>query len=266
MSAPPVRVIQITDTHLFATAEQRLCGVQTADSLSRVLAHARAGQWPPDAILATGDLSQDESPESYRRFVDAFSSLGAPVHSIAGNHDVPRRMVEMFVGSFTVNLTRWADLGAWQAIMLDTSVPNDNAGELAATELEFLDSALRGNPDRHALVCLHHNPVPVGSAWLDTMQLRNSDAFFEVIDRFPHVRAILWGHVHQEFDGRRKDVRLLGAPSTCFQFMPGSETFTLDTRPPGYRALTLNPDGTLDTTVHRLDSYAYLPDLTTRGY
>ncbi len=266
MATEPVRLLQITDMHLFAAAEQKLCGVQTADSLMRVLEHARAGAWPPDAILATGDLSQDETPEAYRRFVDTFSALGVPVHCIAGNHDMPRRMVEMFVGSFSVTLTRWVDLGAWQAVMLDTSVPDDNTGELARSELEFLETALRGNPDRHAIVFLHHNPVAVGSAWLDTMQLRNSQAFFDIIDRFPHVRAIVWGHVHQEYDSVRNGVRLLATPSTCFQFLPGSEKFALDTRPPGYRSLTLHDDGRLDTAVHRLASYDYQPDLTSRGY
>ena len=98
------------------------------------------------------------------------------------------------------------------------------------------------------------------------MQLRNGPAFFDIIDRFSNVRAILWGHVHQEFDGVRNGVRLLATPSTCFQFLPASENFALDTRPPGYRALTLHADGRLDTDVHRLDSYAFLPDLTSRGY
>lgn len=266
MSADSLRLLQFTDTHLHAGAEERLCGVQTADSLARVIELARKDAWPPDAILATGDLSQDETPESYRRFVDTFSSLGAPVHCLPGNHDIPRRMAEVFVASFTVHLTRWVDLGGWQVVLLNTSVPKDNGGELEASELEFLDKTLRDNRDRHALVCLHHNPVPSGSAWLDTMKLRNADALFEVMDRSRNVKAVVWGHVHQEQDLVRKGVRLMGTPSTSIQFLPGSDEFALDTRPPGYRWLDLHADGRVESGVRRLDTYAFTPDLTMRGY
>lgn len=266
MAHRPLRLVQFTDTHLHAAAETRLCGLPTADSLEKVLALARADGWPPDAILATGDLSQDETPESYRRFVEMFEGVGAPVHCLPGNHDVPRRMTEIFSPSGTVQPTRWAGLGAWQVVLLNTSVPADNGGELAPSELEFLEKTLHDNPDRHALVCLHHNPVPAGSAWLDTMKLRNGDAFFAVTDRFPSVKAIVWGHVHQEQDLVRKGVRLLATPSTCIQFLPGSEKFALDTRPPGYRRFTLYPDGKIETAVRRLAAYDYMPDLSMRGY
>ncbi|CFP64976.1 cAMP phosphodiesterase [Bordetella pertussis] len=30
---------------------------------------------------------------------------------------------------------------------------------------------------------------------------------------------LLWGHVHQEFDCRRHNLRMLATPSTCFQFV-----------------------------------------------
>jgi len=50
------------------------------------------------------------------------------------------------------------------------------------------------------------------------------------------------------------------------QFLPGSEKFSLDTRTPGYRRLTLHPDGRIDTDVRRLARYDFTPDLSTRGY
>ena len=266
MASRSLRLVQFTDTHLHADAAARLCGIPTADSFEKVLALARSDGWPPDAVLATGDLSQDETPESYRRFIKMTGDLGAPVHCLPGNHDIPRRMTDIFSASPTVKPTRRADLGGWQIVLLDTTVPKDDGGALAAGEFAFLEAALRDHSDRHALVCLHHNPVAAGSKWLDTMKLRNSDAFFAVIDRFPAVKGILWGHVHQEQDLVRNGVRMLATPSTCVQFLPGSEAFALDTRPPGYRRLTLHPDGRIETDVRRLARYDFTPDLSSRGY
>ena len=72
---------------------------------------------------------------------------------------------------------------------------------------------------------------------------------FRVTDGFDNVRGMVWGHVHQAFDGMREGVMLMGTPSTCVQFEPGSTKFTLDERPPGYRWLHLYPDGRIDTRV-----------------
>ena len=63
------------------------------------------------------------------------------------------------------------------------------------------------------------------------------------------LRAVSWGHVHQSFDARRHGVRLLATPSTCAQFLPLSDDFAVDARPPAYRRLTLQPDGALETEV-----------------
>lgn len=46
--------------------------------------------------------------------------------------------------------------------------------------------------------------------------------------------------------------RLLGAPSTCVQFLPGAAHCAVDTRPAGYRWLDLHDDGRIDSGVRRL--------------
>jgi Icc protein len=59
--------------------------------------------------------------------------------------------------------------------------------------------------------------------------------------------------VHQSHDSRRKGVRLLATPSTCAQFLPGSEKFAVDPAPPAYRRLILRIDGAIDTEVVRVE-------------
>ncbi len=103
------------------------------------------------------------------------------------------------------------------------------------------------------LVCLHHHPVPIGSDWLDQIGLANAADFFRIIDASREVRAIVWGHVHQAFDGLRRGVRLLATPSTCAQFLPHSHDFAIDARPPAFRTLELHADGRILTDVHWVD-------------
>lgn len=75
-----MHLLQITDTHLFASAEGRLLAVRTAESLAAVLDQVQANAHPYDLILATGDLSQDHSPESYQRFATMMAPLSRPIY------------------------------------------------------------------------------------------------------------------------------------------------------------------------------------------
>ena len=103
-------------------------------------------------------------------------------------------------------------------------------------------------------------------AWLDTQVVGSADKFFDVIDRHPRVRAIIWGHVHQEFDSVRNGVRMLAVPSTCVQFKPKSEDFAIDDANPGYRWLDLYPDGHIDTAVSRVQGITFEVDFSVKGY
>ncbi len=157
---------------------------------------------------------------------------------------------------------------AWQILMLDSQVPGEVGGELGPTELEALERALAtaAAEGLYTLVCLHHQPVKVGCAWLDEQMVADADAFFAVLARFSRVSGVLWGHVHQEIDHDHGGIRLLASPSTCVQFAPGSEHFRADDRPPGYRWLELYPDGRIETGVSRVTDVAFTVDLESGGY
>jgi len=238
--------------------------MNTADSLRRVVERVRFEQRRIDLILASGDLSQDGSPESYRRFAELTAPLDAPARWFAGNHDDAQAMRQACAG--TERLEVVTDLGHWRLIALDSSIPGAVPGQLDAAQLELLEQALSEAGARHVLLSFHHHPLPVGSAWLDPIGLRNAEALFAVLDRYPNLRCILWGHVHQEIDVQRNGVRLLASPSTCVQFAPGSEEFQVSSEAPGYRWLRLHADGTLDTGVSRVRGIDFVVDYSIKGY
>ncbi len=249
-----LRVVQLTDTHLFGDPTGQLRGVATLPALQAVLAAAAANIAAADMVLVTGDIVQ-EDPRGYSHLRQALGSLRKPVLCLPGNHDdVPQMHATLRGGPFQIG--GWRDHANWRVVMLDSVVPHRDGGRLADSELQALDQALAGAGRRHVLVGLHHHPVPMASAWLDEVGLENADDFFAVIDRHPNVRAIVWGHVHQSHDAQRGAVRLLSTPSTCAQFQPASQTFTVDSRPPGYRILELGADGAIRTEVQWLGKFA----------
>jgi len=246
--SPALRILHITDPHLHAQREARMRGVNTHDTLLATLEQALAEPRRADAILATGDLVQDETRAGYERFRDLTATLGLPVYCLPGNHDAPDLMRDVLAQP-PFQFCGVAQHGDWYLLMLNTFASNDDGGRLAPRELEFLEQTLASSRSGHCLIALHHQPVPMGSQWLDGVALRNADEFLTVCDRYAHVRGIVWGHVHQASDRNRQGVRLMSTPSTCSQFKPASDHFALDTRPPGYRWIDLHTDGSIGTTV-----------------
>lgn len=246
-----VRILQITDSHIAADPAARFAGVDTSATLAAVVNAIRERGAPPDCVLATGDLVDDATHAAYRRLLPLLQTLDAPVYCIPGNHDEPGLLKAVLNGG-NVSTPRAIDAGPWRIMLLDTYVPGSDGGRLAPAELEFLRQGLADSRRGYALVCLHHPPVSIHSPWMDEMGLTNPDEFFSVLDDFTHVRAVIWGHIHQEFEAERNGVLLLAAPSTCVQFAPRTSEYIVDDLSPGYRELNLRPDGHLETKVYRL--------------
>lgn len=260
-----LRIVQVTDCHLFQQADGQLLGLDTRNSLCRVL-DLVAEEYPePDLILATGDLSQDGSADSYRYLREQLDQFKVPTYWFPGNHDRLEVMQEV-LGEGSPSLSRLVRRKHWQIVLLDSTIPGKVPGRLEAGELEFLGQCLEEQAETHTLVSFHHQPVPIDCRWLDPLGVQNAADLFEVTDRFSNVRAILWGHIHQEYDRVRDKVRLLASPSTSVQFKPGSEEFQADDKAPGYRWLELHPDGSMSTGVSRVTGVRFEVDYSVKGY
>lgn len=259
-----LRLVQITDCHLYAAEEGQLLGLKTAESFSAVVEDIP--QFPKaDALLATGDLSQDETIGSYQRLKAGLKVLGLPSFWIPGNHDNPDAMSMELHGENVFPHKRLLS-AYWQVIMLDSRVPKRVYGRLSEEEIRFLDAALTEFPEHHALVVMHHHPIPVDCFWLDTIGLNNPEPVFERLAKHAKKSVILWGHVHQHYDGEKEGVRLLATPSTCVQFKPQSQHFQADSEAPGYRFLNLHADGSIETTVRRIEHIEFTVDYSVKGY
>lgn len=263
----PLRLIQITDTHLYSDPRAALLGLNTQQSFDKIVDFIAGTRATPDVIVATGDIAQDASVESYHRFVAGIARLNAPFYWIPGNHD-SRKTMRSLSAYQAANDTRIV-CGNWQILMLDTSVENEVHGFLADTELSRLEQQLSQLTDavQHSIVCLHHNPVQGTSGWMSDIGLRNADALIAVLKKYPSsVRAVVYGHIHQSLDFMHEGFRFLCTPSTCIQFKPHMEDFTIDMQAPAYRWVNLYADGRLETAVERLQDYTISVDLTAGGY
>ena len=257
--------MQLTDTHLKSFCGGTLLGLDTDYSLQAVIDLVRAEYPQPDLLLGTGDLADSGAADAYQRLQGYFDQITPQHFWLPGNHDLRDVMVEV-AGS--ERLPGELRVGAWQILLLDSQVPGEVGGNLGSSEISRMQEALeRGQAEQlYSLICLHHQPVPVGCSWLDEQMVADARDFFTALGRFPRVRGVLWGHVHQELDQSCGDLRLMCSPSTCVQFLPGQRDFAVDTREPGYRWLELSPAGVIRTGISRARERVFTVDRNAGGY
>ncbi|MEM7541330.1 MAG: metallophosphoesterase [Pseudomonadota bacterium] len=246
------RLLQISDTHIYASPSARMASLDTRESFLKTLNAALTAQFELDALLLTGDLAMDGSAEAYAFLDEALAGLEVPVYAVPGNHDDPALMHEVLT---SVNVLPPAPLSfaSWRVVLLSSWVDGEEGGALDEQAFVRLNQAFSDGPE-HVLVVLHHPLFEIASAWMDEMAVSNRARFWHDYGSHPALRAVVCGHVHQNFDAFQNGIRLLATPSTCLQFAPRSASFELDARAPGYRELTLHDDGRLDTRVMRLSA------------
>ena len=207
-------------------------------------------------------MAQDEKASTYQHYLDLTQHWPAPIYWLPGNHDNCHHM--MSIGGHPIEREYQTD--GWQFIFLNSQIPGEEGGRLGDRELERLQRSLNAHPELSCAVFLHHQPVAVGSEWVDQYVLEDAQAFFDVIDQYPQVKLISWGHVHQYFSVQRNGVQLLATPSTCVQFLPNSDQFQVDNTMPGYRCYDFAQQGHFSTRVERCEARDYQLDMSATGY
>ncbi len=248
----PFSILHISDLHILPEPNDKMLGIRTEYYFNLILETAFQTQASYDLILVSGDLAQDPCTASYQRIATALKRYDTPCIFLPGNHDDWPLMQKLF-NSGKMSCNKHHLFQHWQMICLNSQKLTDPKGLLELHELDFLTHSLKAQPNKHAMIAVHHHCTPSNSKWLDTMLIENHQAFFDRLRPFPQVKLIVNGHIHQVIETQIQGIDILTVPATCFQFKPNCKNFALDNIAPGYRVINLNPDGQIDSYVKRLD-------------
>lgn len=243
------RMIIISDSHLFESKENMLFGVNTYAATKKLTDTIRQNEESPDLLVVSGDLSEDGQKAAYQHFHNLSHDLAHASIWFKGNHDcfenIPKELQKTYLHQ------EWhAD--NWCAIFLDSSFAGEDSGVLNEKELNRLEIFLKSHKDKFTLVFLHHQPLDVGSEFIDVLGLKNKSEFWRIVTPHQNIRGIVFGHVHQVFDKMYQGIRLLSTPSTSMQFKPYSTELKFDVPGYGYRTMDLGPEGELLTQVRMI--------------
>lgn len=258
-----VRIIQLSDLHLFADPQQILMGVNTQESFNAIVAMLKKEKF--SFAILSGDLGQDGSEKAYLRIAKALKFFQVPIYYVPGNHDDSRVLAAVYPVE-NISNQRHIILKNWQIILLNSVIPEAVDGYLDDAQLTYLKNCLQDYPEHRALIFFHHSPILLNTAWLDKYCIKNAAKFWDLVNNHANVTGVFYGHVHMEAVEKVEGVYCYSAPATCFQFKRYAEQFALENIAPGYRIIELSVAGRLTTLVKRLSYYVGEFIENTSGY
>ena len=205
-----------------------------------------------NAIVFTGDLTQDHSEASYQLFVQAVAQSGiqVPFYYLAGNHD-EHALLDKYLSVPPFKTDKIINEKHWQIALLN-SKSDTPKGLVTANELASLAATI--DEDKHQLVMLHHHPVDVGY-FIDRYGLENQRQFWQTITRYSSIKAIACGHVHQAltlYSAESSLVPLFTCPATSIQFDTRKNSGASNGQGAGYQVFSLFADGQFNTESYFL--------------
>jgi Icc protein len=213
----PFVLVQLSDPHIGATWT-------SADPVTRLRAAVesiRPRLGLPDAVVVSGDLAEHGAAEEYALVRAELASLRGTVGVIPGNHDDRSALRRAFdlPGKDADPIRYCIDVGPVRLVMLDSTIPGEDGGELGPEQLRWLETTLADGPERAALLVMHHPPLLTGMTPWDSIGLAESSRrkLASIATRNPQVLAILAGHIHRPIAGSIGGRVAITAPSTYVQ-------------------------------------------------
>lgn len=249
----PFTLVQLSDPHLGATWAEG----DTVELLTRTVEWIRAHGPKPDAVLVSGDLADHATDEEYEQLRQLLDLLAAPIYALPGNHDDRTALRRHFdLSGVGDELADYAvALGELRLVVLDSTQPGEDGGELNRPQLAWLEKTLAADRSTPTVVAMHHPPLATGVPAWDRMLLSRAQrlALGRIMKRHPQVRRIVAGHLHRTITGTLGGRSVLVVPSTYVQFrlVFGADRIMFTNEAPGFAVHALI-DGELTSYVQVL--------------
>jgi Icc protein len=208
-----------------------------SDLLGRSAASSSPGEVPMAGVIVNGDCALEFGrPGDYATFtellVDPVVQAGLPLHLTLGNHDRRehfRSALSNYAGpngdhfrAVDGRLVSIIQSRCANFFLLDTlDERHILAGGVGQRQIDWLATELERLNDRPAIVVGHHPLLHERGLFGENIGLLDGKPLWNVLSRFPHVKAYVFGHTHRWDVQKRAGIYLVNLPSTAYTFGGG---------------------------------------------
>lgn len=229
------KIVQFSDCHIFSDKEKcAYLGIKSYYTFEQCL--KIAAQEDALAYVFTGDISGDDSIESYQHFWRVACQL-LPVEKIKilpGNHD-DKKAMEKVLPKDTLVANSVVKIADSDVVFLDAQYEGAKA-RVNINDVNTLLALCRN--DEKNILFMHHHPVQSNS-WMDKHELVNRDEFMSVLSTYEREIHVFHGHIHHAGQSKVHNISIVSCPSTCWQWLMQKD-FALASEAPGYRVINVD--------------------------
>ncbi|MGH8934075.1 MAG: metallophosphoesterase family protein [Egibacteraceae bacterium] len=180
----PVTIAQISDPHVGSPHF-------VPNLMNRLLAELE--ELEPDAVICTGDLTNEGFQQEYKSAAAYFRQIKQPFHVIPGNHD--SRNVGYIHFEKLFGPRYWVrDIGPVRIVAADSSEPDMNEGRIGRERYDWIRSSFDCDAELK-IFALHHHLIPIPGAGRERSTVQDAGDVLELL-LAAGVDLVLTGHKH----------------------------------------------------------------------
>ncbi len=162
----------------------------------------------PDAVVVSGDLTNEGYRQEYKNWVAYRDRITAPVFTVTGNHDA--RNVGYLHFEELIGPRHWAtDVQGVRIVGADSSEPDLNEGQIGRERYDWIREQFDVPSDLKIFV-LHHHLLPVPGTGRERSTVTDAGDLLELLIG-AGVNIVLSGHKHVPYVWRLENLYVANA-------------------------------------------------------
>ena len=228
-------IAQISDTHLDPDDPDATNRIR---DLERCVNDINGLNSRPDAVIHTGDLTHNGTPEKYKVVASILGALHSPLFIAAGNRDDRGALRSAFPDSCsapsdTPFIQYSIDKFPVRLIAIDTLSQSSNMGDFCQVRADTLQRLLAENRTKPSVIFMHHPPFEVfESKYRWQFDSQEAISILErSLDGHDQVIRAFCGHSHRDAQGTIAGIPVSCAPSVAVGLRLGEYPEAAETAP-----------------------------------
>jgi Icc protein len=173
----------------------------------------------PDAVLITGDLTEDGLMSEFQAVATQMKKLKADkVIYVSGNHDYRSTGYLLFKQFFP--FSQITEMGNSVIVVVSSARPDRDDGEVGHRQNLWFESALAKHQDRLKIVAIHHHIIPVPDTGADQITVIDAGDVLRSLTK-SKVDLVLCGHRHRPWRWQIEDMKVVHAGSVSCEKLRG---------------------------------------------
>jgi len=162
----------------------------------------------PDAVICSGDLTNEGYRQEYKTCVAYFSRIRPPIYVVPGNHD--SRNVGYLHFEELIGPRHWIrDIGGVRVVAVDSSEPDLNEGQIGRERYDWIREGFNVPADLKVFV-VHHHLIPVPGTGRERSIVNDAGDLMELLIT-SGVNVVLSGHKHVPYVWRLENMYIANA-------------------------------------------------------